>query len=91
MSTLLQDVLFSVRMLRKSPGFAINAFILRPIIRGSFRSIRRAADELPHRLFRYLRLADIALLDAAGKEQRRIKERIKPSVENYRKLTGRSR
>ena len=49
------------------------------------------ADELSDRLSHYPRLADIALLDAARKEQRRIKERIRSSVENYRRLTGKKR
>jgi hypothetical protein len=48
------------------------------------------AEVLDH-IARYLRLADIALLDAAREEQRRIKEHIKPSVERYRKLTGHNR
>lgn len=48
-------------------------------------------EEVPDRVARYLRLADIALLNVAREEQRRIKQRIRPSVENYRRLTGRTR
>ena len=37
---------------------------------------------------RYLMLADTALLKAVREEQRRIKQKIKPHVERYRKITG---
>ena len=33
-------------------------------------------------------LADKVLLNAAREEQRRIKEKIKPHVERYQKITG---
>ena len=47
-----------------------------------------ASTPIPERFTRYLRLADIALLNTAREEQRRIKERIRPHVENYRRITG---
>ena len=37
---------------------------------------------------RYLMLADIALLNEAREEQSRIKAKIKPHVDRYRKITG---
>ena len=37
---------------------------------------------------RWLMLADIALLEIARQEQRRIKQKIKPHVERYRNLIG---
>ena len=40
----------------------------------------------PHRFNYYLTLADIALAQAR-KEQERIKEKIRPNVERYRRLT----
>ena len=40
---------------------------------------------------RYLMLADLALLNAVRAEQRRIKQKIKPHVERYRKITGNKR
>jgi hypothetical protein len=40
---------------------------------------------------RYLKLADIALLNEAREHQSRIKEKIRPHVERYRKITGNKR
>ena len=40
---------------------------------------------------RYLMLADIALLNEARKQQSRIKEKIRPHVECYKKITGHKR
>ena len=40
---------------------------------------------------RYLMLADIALLNEAREQQSRIKEKIRPHVERYKKITGRKR
>jgi hypothetical protein len=42
-------------------------------------------------LTRYLMLADLALLKAVREEQSRIKQKIKPHVERYRKITGNKR
>jgi hypothetical protein len=50
------------------------------------RKSERPKDELHAR---WLRLADIALANAR-KEQAKIKERIRPHVENYKRITGRS-
>jgi hypothetical protein len=50
------------------------------------RKSERPTDELHAR---WLRLADIALANART-EQARIKERIRPHVENYKRITGRS-
>jgi hypothetical protein len=49
----------------------------------------RATDESDP-LNRYLMLADVALA-AAREEQRRIKEKIRPHVERYWKITGNTR
>jgi len=40
---------------------------------------------------RYLMLADLALLKAVREEQSRVKQKIKPHVERYRKITGNKR
>ena len=45
------------------------------------------ATEEPNPLNYYLMLADIALA-SAREEQRRIKEKIRPHVERYRRITG---
>jgi hypothetical protein len=50
------------------------------------RKSERPNDELHAR---WLWLADIALA-TARKEQAKIKERIRPHVENYKRITGRS-
>jgi hypothetical protein len=42
----------------------------------------------PEPIDRWLMLADKVLLDAARAEQRRIKEKIKPHVERYQRITG---
>jgi hypothetical protein len=42
----------------------------------------------PEPIDRWLMLADKVLLNAAREEQRRIKEKIKPHVERYQKITG---
>jgi hypothetical protein len=49
-------------------------------------------DQEPNPLNHYLQLADLALLKNNREEQRIIKEKIRPQVERYRKLTtGRKR
>ena len=42
----------------------------------------------PEPISRWLMLADKVLLDAAREEQRLIKEKIRPQVERYQKITG---
>ena len=48
-------------------------------------------QEIPDRISRYLDLANIALLDAVREEVRRVKDRIRPSVERYNQIMGTQR
>jgi len=62
----------------------------RPIIDTLTLPNRRQSDRPKDAIHaRWLRLADIALSNAR-KEQAKIKEQIRPHVENYKRITGRS-
>lgn len=47
-----------------------------------------ADPEIPDRISRCLALANNALLDAVREEVRRVKDRIRPSVERYNQIMG---